>query len=103
MFLLFNECLELFLDFGYISIGPSVDIPLLVSNVRPPRKSIYLSVLSLGVLPSEFVALHLLEMHDVTYKQITICNDNYKFTAYPHSILQEFIIKNVMIVRFTQR
>jgi len=40
-----------------------------------------------GVLPSEFVALHLPEIHDETCKQITICNDDYKFVAYSHSIL----------------
>ena len=48
----------------------------------------YLFVLSLRVLPSEFVALHLPEMHDKTHKQIIIWNDDYKFATYPHSILQ---------------
>ena len=37
-------------------------------------------------------------MHDETHKQITICNDNYKFVAYPYSILQEFTVKNVVMI-----
>ena len=92
----FSECLELFPDFKHISVAPSNIIPLVVFDVRPPRKPIYLFVLSLEVLPSEFVALHLPEMHDETYKHKIICND-YKFVAYPHSILQTFTIKNVVM------
>jgi len=83
--------LELCPDFGHISIGPSDIILLAVSDIRPPRKIIYLLALSLGVLPSEFVALHLPEMHDETHKHI-IYNDDYKFTVNPH-ILQEFTVK----------
>jgi len=47
--------------------GPSDVILLAVSDVRL-RKLIYLFVLSLGALPSEFVALHSSEMHDETHK-----------------------------------
>jgi len=94
----FSECLELFLDFCYISVGPSDIIPLAISDLCLSRKFIYLFVLSLRVLPSEFVALYLLEMHDDICKQITICNDDYKFDVYPYSILQEFTFKNVVIV-----
>ena len=87
----FSECLELFSDFRHISVGPSDVIPLAVSDVCP--KPIYLFILFLGVLPNEFVTLHLPEMHDETYKQITICNDDFKFAVYPHSILQNFAVK----------
>ena len=37
-------------------------------------------------------------MHDKTNKQITVCNDDYKFVEYPHSILQEFVVKNVVMI-----
>jgi len=95
----FSEHVELFPDFHHIFIGPSDIIPLAISDVRPPKKKlIYLFILSLGVLPSEFVALHLPEMHDETHKQVTICNNKYKFVIYSHSILQEYIVKNVVMV-----
>ena len=84
------KVLKLFPDFRHISVGPNDVIPLAVSDVCP--KPIYLFILSLGVLSSEFVTLHLPEMHDETYKQI-ICNDDYKFAVYPHSILQKFTVK----------
>ena len=35
-------------------------------------------------------------MHDETYKQIIICNDDCKFATYVHSILQEFSVKNMV-------
>jgi len=60
----FTKYLELFSDFHYISVGLSDVIPLAISDVRPRRKLVYLFVLSLGVLPNEFIALYLLEMHD---------------------------------------
>ena len=77
--------MELFSDF---LVGSNDVISLAVSDVHPLRKSIYLFVLSLGVFPSEYVALHLPEMHDETHKQITICNDDYKFAACSYSILR---------------
>ena len=64
--------------------------------IRPPKK-LYISFSSLE-LSSEFVALHLPEMHDKTHKQITICNDDYKFIAYPPSILQKIAVKNMVMV-----
>ena len=85
--------MELFSGFHHIFVDLSHVIPFTVSDVRPPRKPLYRFVLSLGVLPSEFVALHLPEMHDETYKQITICNDDCKIIVYPHSILHEFAVK----------
>jgi len=42
--------------------------------------------------------LHLPEMHDETHKQITICNDDYKFIVQAYSILQKFAVKTVMMV-----
>ena len=63
----FSECLELFSNFHYISVGHSDVIPLAVSDVHPSRKPIYLFVLFVGVLPNEFVALHLPKMYGETY------------------------------------
>jgi len=88
----FSECLELFFDFCYIFVSPSDVLSLAVSDVRPPRTSIYLFVPYLRVL-HEFVTLHFPEMHDETHKQIAICNDHYKVVSYSHSILQEFVVK----------
>ena len=55
----FSECLELFPDFFHIFVGPNDAIPLAVFDIGLPEKTIYLFVLSLRVLPSDFVALHL--------------------------------------------
>ena len=41
---------------------------------------------SLGVTPSKSITLYL----PVAYAEIAICNDDYKFAAFSHSILQEF-------------
>jgi len=50
--------------------------------------NLYIShFVSVRVLPSEFVALYFPEIHDETRRQITIYNDDYKFSVYPHSIL----------------
>ena len=94
----FSECLKLLSDFCHIFVDPNDGIQLAVSDTRPSRKHIYLFVLPIGVLPSEFVALHLPEMHDETRKQITICNDDCKFAVYLHGILQECIVKNMVMV-----
>jgi len=100
----FSECLELFSDFSHICVGPNDVIPLAVFDVRPSRKLIYHFVLSLGVLPSEFVALYLPKMHDKTHKQITICDNNYKFAGYPFNSLHEFTVKNmVMVTIYSER
>ena len=93
----YGKCLELFSDFGNIFVGPNDVIPLTASDVRPPRKHMYLFVLSLGVLPSEFVALHLPGIHDEICRRITFYNKDYKFVAYPHIILQKFAVKNVLM------
>jgi len=58
-----------------------------VFDVRPPRKLIYLFFLSLGVMFSGSDVLHLPAAHNEISKQIVICNDDYKFVAYSHSIL----------------
>ena len=83
----FSEYLKLFPDFHHISVGPNNVITLAISDVCPPRKPLYLFVLSLGDLPSEFIALHLPEIHNKIRRQITISNENYKFDVYSHSIL----------------
>ena len=62
------------------SVGSNV-ISLEMFNVRPLRKLIYLIFVCVGVLPSEFVVLHLSEMHDKTRKQIALCNNDYKFVV----------------------
>jgi len=65
----FSECLELFFDFHNISVDPSDVILLLAtSDVCLPGKPIYLFILLSRVLPSEFVSLHFLKMHDETHK-----------------------------------
>ena len=66
-------------------------------DVRPLRKPIYLIFVFVGVLLREFVILHLPEIYDET--RSTICDDDYKFTVYPHSTFQEFALKNVVLVR----
>ena len=45
---------------------------------------------SLGVTPSKSITLYLPVAYDETLREIAICNDDYKFTAFSHSILQEF-------------
>ena len=83
MFLLVNVW-SYFLTF-VISVGPNDVIPLAVSKVRPPRKLIYPFVLSLEVLPSEFVAFHLLEMHDGPINK-------YQFTMMTTNLLPIYIV-----------
>jgi len=97
MFLLLVIVWSSFFEFFHTSVGHSNVIPIKVFDVRSLRKPIYLIFVCVGVLTSEFVALYLPEMHDKTHKQKTICNDDYKFAANPHSILQEFAVRNVVI------
>lgn len=66
-------------------------ISFAVIDVHPPRESIYFF---LGILPLEFVALHLHIMYNKISKQIATCNDWYKFIVYPHNILQKFVVDN---------
>ena len=37
-------------------------------------------------------------LHNKISRQIAICKDDYKFATYSHSILQEFALKNIVIV-----
>jgi len=48
----------------------------------------------LEVESSESIVLHLPVAYDKTPKLIAICNDDYKFAAFSHSILQEFVVVN---------
>jgi len=59
------------------------------------KHSIYLILLSFGVMPRVLTALHLpiAPIYNIT-RQIGICNDTYKFVAYPCSILKEFTVDN---------
>ena len=59
----------------------------------------YLFLPSLGVMPRIPTALNLPVAHidDIT-KLIAICNNTYKFAAYPYSILQEFTVDNRVMV-----
>jgi len=50
--------------------------------------------------PSESIALHLLVAYDETPKQMAICNDDYKFDAFSHNILQKFTIANEVTSMF---
>jgi len=43
---------------------------------------------------SESITLHLPVAYDETPRQKAICNDNYKFAAFSHNILQEFTVVN---------
>ena len=64
-----------------------------------PRHPIYLILPSLGVMSRVSTPLYLHVAHDDSLsRQIAICNDNYKFVAYPYSILQEFAADNKVIV-----
>jgi len=65
-----------------------------MSEVRLPGKPVSLFPLSLEADPGESVALHLPVAHDETPRHIVICNDNYKFTAFSHNILQEIAVVN---------
>jgi len=56
------DCLEFFPEFLQISIGPSNVIPLQVFDVCL-KKPIYLFLILVRVLPSEFVVLYLPEIH----------------------------------------
>jgi len=42
--------------------------------------------------------LHLPVAHYEMSREIAICNDDYKFTTYPHSILHEFVIDDEVMV-----
>ena len=53
--------------------------------------------------PSESIALHLPVAYDETLRKITICNDDYKFVVFAHSILQKFELLTRWRVFFTLR
>ena len=42
--------------------------------------------------------MHLHVTHDEIHKQIAICNDDYKFAAYPYSSLHEFALDDEVTV-----
>jgi len=67
--------------------------------VCPPRHPISPILLLLGVMPrvSTVLHLHAAYIDDIT-RLIAICNDTYKFAAYPYIILQEFAVDKGMIV-----
>ena len=64
-----------------------------------PRQLRYILLPSLGIILRVLIAIHSHVAHidDIT-RQIAICNDTYKFAAYPYSILQEFILDNKVMV-----
>lgn len=49
-------------------------------------------------LSNKYIVLYLPVLHDETRIWITICNDNYKFIVFSHSILQEYVVVNEMMV-----
>ena len=65
-----------------------------MSEVCLPRIPMSFFLLSLGVEPSESIALHLHVAYNETPKLKEICNDDYKSVAFLHSILQEFAVVN---------
>ena len=83
----FNRCMKFSPKLLQISVGSSDAILLAVSEVSSPRKLMSLFLPSLGVTYSESITLHLPDAYDGTLKQIVICNDDYKFAAFSHSIL----------------
>ena len=42
--------------------------------------------------------MHLLITHNEILRQIAICKDDYKFDAYPHSILKKFTVDDEVMV-----
>jgi len=79
-------------EFLQISVSPINVVPLAMSEIRFSRKPISFFPISLGVEPSELVALHLHVAHNEIPRQIVIYNDNYKFAVFLHSILYEFAV-----------
>ena len=75
----FTSCLEFI---------PESNLPLSRFVVCHPKHPIYLLFPSLGVMPRILTALHLSFAHDddIT-RQLANCDENYKFVAYPYSIL----------------
>ena len=52
-----------------------------------------------GVMPKISIALHLPVAFDDITRQLINCNDNYRFSVCPHSVLQEFAVDNKVIVK----
>ena len=65
----FSGCLDFSHEFLQISVVPKNVIPLAVSEVRPPRKPMPLFPITLGVKPSELIALLLAVAHDETLRE----------------------------------
>jgi len=49
-------------------------------------------------VPRVSTALHLLVVYNNVTRQLGSDNDNYKFSACPYSILQEFAVENEVVV-----
>ena len=64
-----------------------------------PRHLIYLFFPSPGVMLKAPTALHLPVAHDddIT-RQLAKCDENYKFSIYPYSMLQKFAVDSEVIV-----
>ena len=43
-------------------------------------------------------AFHLFVAHDDISRQLTNCDENYKFTVYPYSMLQKFVVDSEVFV-----
>ena len=85
----FSECLE---------ICPECSIPLTKSVTPLSRHPIYSLFFPLGVMLRLSITLHLLVVFDDITGQLINCNDNYKFSVCPYSVLQEFVVDSEMIV-----
>jgi len=85
----FSVCLEMY---------PESSILLSKFIAYPTRHPICPIFASLEVMPRASTALHLPFAYNDSTRQLANCNDNYKFFAYPYSILQKFTIDSEVIV-----
>jgi len=86
----FTGCLEF--------VSESSITPLAGLDVCPPRHPRYIIFSSLRVMLECLLhCICLTHIDDIT-KPIAIYNENYKFDAYPYSILQEFTVDNKVII-----
>ena len=73
---------------GFLEFITDSSLPLVGFDVYHHRHPIYLIFSSLGVMPRMSITLHLTVAHDIT-RQLANCDEKYKFSVYPYSILQD--------------
>jgi len=73
---------------GCLEFVPKSNISLLLRlDVCHPRQPKYLFFLSLGAIPRVYTILHLPVAHDYITRQFANCDENFKFSVYPYSML----------------